>query len=421
MRYGLALCALALWPAAALGQDALSWEDCLREALANNPERAAAEALVQQSRFDYRASASRFLPQLSFDASYRRGGSRLLLDDASVNSEDFSVGLTLSQSLFAGFRHQAERDRNRWQVEANEAARRAVRAQVGFDLKTAFARLLFAQDRVTLAEAIAARRKENLELVELRFEAGREHKGSFARSQAAHHDAEFDVAQAQRALRVAQRELAAALGRRDPGALGVAGDFEVAPPPPAPAFEALAENTPARLQQTAQARAAAAGVTLARAPFFPELSASGAVSRSGDEPNVDFDSEQWSAGVFLTFPLFTGGRNTYGFQAAQAAFRRAQADLQSATNDVLIALQQAHAAFQDSVERVEVRREFVTASELRAEIARKLYSTGLMTFENWDLIENDLITARSQMLASLRDRLTAEAAWERAQGQGLTR
>jgi hypothetical protein len=42
-----------------------------------------------------------------------------------------------------------------------------------------------------------------------------------------------------------------------------------------------------------------------------------------------------------------------------------------------------------------------------------------MTFEDWDIIENDLIQRLKTFLQSQRDRVIAEASWELAQGKGV--
>lgn len=406
-------------PGWVLGQEVLSWEDCVREAAQNNPDLAAARASVHQARFRYQASYGNFLPQLSLSAGYDRAGSETnlnLLGRGSVIQEEYNLGLTLNQSLFSGFRHVASVERSRADLEATEANLLAVNAQVSFDLKSAFAQLLFAQGQLELANAISARRKENVDLVELRFEAGREHKGSFLRSRAAYREAVFEVTQAERALKVAQRQLAKVLGRRESTDLRVSGTFEVMPPGAPPDFHALARQTPAYLLSAAQARSTQADVTIARSAFFPEVAATGSVFRSGDDFPPDRD--RWTTGILLTFPLFSGGQSFFDLQGARAGNRRAQELLEGTEDQAVLDLERTFAAFQDSIERVSVREEFLKAGEVRAEIARSLYTSGLLTFDDWDLIENDLISVRKEMLVSLRDRLASEAAWERVQGKG---
>lgn len=81
-------------------------------------------------------------------------------------------------------------------------------------------------------------------------------------------------------------------------------------------------------------------------------------------------------------------------------------------------MEQTLAALQDGVERAEVQKGFLNAAEVRAEIVRSQYTSGLLSFEDWDIIENDLITTQKQMISSQRDMVIAEADWERAQGRG---
>ena len=64
---------------------------------------------------------------------------------------------------------------------------------------------------VQTAETIR-RREENLRLVQLRFQGGRENKGSLLLSQAALAQARFDNLQARNAKRLAQAQLARVLG-----------------------------------------------------------------------------------------------------------------------------------------------------------------------------------------------------------------
>jgi outer membrane protein TolC len=391
----------------------------VQEATQKNPDLAAAREAVHRATFQYQGSFSNFLPQLSLDAGYDRANSATNLQPFTAGSdiqEQYSLGLTARQSLFSGLRNKAEVSRTKAEVQASEANLLAVKAQVSFDLKSAFTQALFAQEQLKLAEAIASRRKENVRLVEIRYEAGREHKGSVLRSKAAYRQAEFEVSQAKRAVKVAQRQLARVLGRSESDEMTVMGDFKVSPPGMPQDFHTLALQTPVYLQPAAQARAAQASVIIAWGQFYPEITATGSVSRLGDEWPPD--TNRWSVGAVFSFPLFSGRRDYFGLQGARAEERRAQESLKSAEDRILLDLEQTLAALQDGVERAEVQKEFLNAAEVRAEIARSQYTSGLLSFEDWDLIENDLITTQKQMIASQRDMVIAEADWERAQGRG---
>lgn len=423
MRYTAALLLCLLFCALrARTEEFLTWEACLREASRNNPSLAAAQEAVWKARAQHQASYSDFLPQISADAGYSRANSATSLDSVASGSgvrEEFSAGLSARQSLFSGFRNKATLEKSGAELGASEADLRAAQAGVSFDLRAAFARLLYAQEQSALAAAIAARRKENVRLVGLRYDAGREHKGSFLRSKAAHRQAEFELSQAGRAIRVGRRDLAKALGNSEFQVLQVTGTLKTDIPREQPDFMALASDTPAALHAEAQERAAAAGVTVAQSQFFPELSAAGSVSRRGS--GWPPDGDRWSAGLSLSFPFFPGGRNFLDVATAQAESRKARAGARSVLDETLLRLEEGFASLQDAAERTEVQREFLEAAEVRAQIARSQYTTGLLSFEDWDLIENDLIAAQKAHLASLRDALVAQAQWEKIQGKGRLR
>lgn len=406
----LALVLLA-WPPATAGAEPLTWDDGVREAAANNPDLAAAREAVRVAGLQHRISYSTFYPQLSLDAeqSVTRHGNSEFSEGAGGN-----VGLSLRQSLFSGFRNRAAVRRASADVEFAEANLLAVKTELSFDLKSAFTGILFSQEQLKLTGAIAERRKQNVRLVQLRYDAGREHQGSLLRSQASSQQAAFEVAQARRALSVARRQLARVLGRRDSADLMVTGDFAVTPPAGTPDFQALVAQTPAHLQPAARVRAAEAGVTIATGQLYPEIAAVGSFSLKGDRPRDD----AWSTGVVLSMPLFAGGANIYNVQAAKAASRQSLENLKSANDQVVLELEQTFADFQDSLGNATVQEEFVRTANVRAEIGQNLYTNGLLSFEDWDLIENDLIAAQKNQIRSLRDLVVAEAAWEQTQGKG---
>ena len=119
------------------------------------------------------------------------------------------------------------------------------------------------------------------------------------------------------------------------------------------------------------------------------------------------------------FPLFNGGKDYHGTRSASAAWQAAELNRFNINRDLLVRLQTTYSAFVEAVTKLRVDESFVKAATLRAEIARKRYNNGLMNFEDWDIVETDLINRRRSYLQSKRDRVIAEAAWEQAQGKGV--
>ncbi len=394
----------------------LNWENCVREMIANSPQLKAAQDSRDKARADMMAKYSPFLPQLTAHGDLGASGSDT--DDGYSDSSSVGAGLSLKQTLFSGFRNQAALDHSRAMLIVSEMNLRRVKSDLSYNLRSAFAQLLYSQKFLDLAQAIAARRKDNFNLVELRFEAGREHKGSFLRSRAFMREAEFDVEQARRALFVARRQLAAAMGMQaDMPDMEVEGEWRVAEPEAVPSFPEIIMRTPEHIAAEAGLEAAREMLRSARSDYFPTLSASASGERRGETWNPNKNS--WNAGLTVSLPVFLGGSRFHGVQSARADLSIAQSELADVDNQLAAILEQKFAAWQDAIDRVKVQEDFAEAAKVRAEIARSQYSNGLISFQDWDTIENDLISQEKAMMASRRDAVVAEAGWQKAIGTGV--
>lgn len=403
--------ALSAWAEAAT---VLSWEACVQEAAANNPDLRAARANLDAAGFTAKGAYSGYLPQLSAGAAYTdTSGSAA----ATTSDTTYSTSVSLSQNLFAGFQDRAKVAQGAANRDAVAASLAAAKAKLSQDLKSAFVGLRYAQDNVVLTENIARRREENLRLVELRFESGNENKGSYLLTKASLAQARYDNLQAQQDLVSAQTQLDRVLGRGETEGLEVRGDVPLAEPGKAPDFRQLAREVPDYQQAAAQQKSAAAGVTLARSGLYPSLNLSGSTSRVGD--NWAPSDTRRSVGLNLNIPLYSGGKDYYATKSAVSSLEAAASNTDSSEHQLLVRLKQTYASYVESAEKLKVDRAFLDAAMARADIARAKYNNGLMTFENWDIIENDLIQRQKTFLQSQRDRVVAEAAWDQAQGKGV--
>ncbi|MDD5678197.1 MAG: TolC family protein [Kiritimatiellae bacterium] len=415
-RFGWLLVLALLSSAAHAAEPPVTWDDCVGELIRNNPQLSAAGAAVEKARTDVKGNYSPFLPQISASGSI--GKSNTELDTGYQDSTSYQAGLSAYLNLFSGFGNVATLRRSQALLKIAEINLQATKAALSAALTQSFARLLYAQDFVRVSEIIANRRKENVNLVEMRFEAGRENKGSDLRSKAYFRQARFEVTQAQRGLKTAQQQMAATLGRHEIGILAVTGNWDSVDLPQGPDINALALQTPDYRNAETQVRAAREGVRIAYSDFYPSWSVNGAIGRSDDDSLIP-KNDQWSVSTAISFPLFVGGQHWYAARGAKADQRKAEDTLLDTRNQMVSTLEDRFTAWQNAVEQIEVQNEFLRAAEVRSEIARAQYQNGLLSFEDWDLIENDLIDKQKSMLASRRDAMLARSAWEKALGTGV--
>lgn len=415
----LLVCFFLLGSPSLRAQNALTWEACVKEASEHNLDLLSAEQGLKAAEDTHIASLGQFFPQISFNASVNRSGSGGFND--GLNSPNYnqntSLSLNAQQDIFSGFKDFASVDTSNAQFDLARAQLTQAKAQLSHDLKTDFYQLLFSQQEIDLFQSIADRNKANQDLVEMNFKGGTDNKGSLLQAQATYTQSVFEVEQAKRNLRVAQRQLTQVLGRNELDSIEVQGKFTPMPLPDTPPnFLQLTLQTPAHLQSLAQLHLAESGYVSARGSFLPTLSANASLFRQG----YDFDQTQpgWSAGLELSMPLFTGGRDLFDFKSAEESKGGAEYNLKSIDLKTETSLESSYASLLNAVGDVNVQDSFLKAAQTREEIGKAEYLNGLLIFQNWDQLETNLTSQQKTELNSLLNLKTAEANWELTQGKG---
>ncbi len=396
-----------------MADEALTWEDCVKEALTNHPDLISGKEKVKQTEADKDVARSTMLPQVTSEVSGQRSKTAI-----QTETDRYSYRVTGNQLLFDGFKTASDVDAASQTVAAQRYNYDVVSSNIRLTLRKAFTSLLRAQELISLTEEIATRRKQNVELVQLRYEAGREHRGALLTAEADLAEAAFEVAQAKRNLSVAQRELSKELGRKKRLPMMVSGTFDITEVnPETPDFESLADTTPFLQELIAQKEAARSGLKSAKADFFPQvyLNASFGETASDWPPHEN----EWSAGLSVSFPIFEGGSRLARVAKAKSQLRQLQADERSGRDGVILTLEETWKGLQDAIDSVSVRKKFLEAARERANIASAQYSTGLITFDDWIIIENNLVNAKKAHLDAQANLLVAEANWFQAKGGTL--
>jgi len=390
-----------------------SWEDCVKEAKEKHPDLRSSLDVVRQAEAIKSVTGSDRLPQVTSDLDIGTGK-----QDPVGRSDFYSYGVTATQLLFDGFKVSYDVRSASEGVRSAEYDYKVTSSDVRFRLKTAFVQLMKAQELVKITEEIVKRRKQNADLVRLRYEAGREHKGSLLTAEANLAQAEFERAQSLRTIRVAQRTLMKEMGREEFAEVAAVGDFEVRSETiERPVMEELAESNPIVLERKARKEAARYDLKSAKVDFFPVIEANAHVGRTDDTWPPDRD--EWSAGISLSFPLFEGGRRIAEVSRTTAALDQAEADERSSRDNVIVSLEETWTGYTDAVGSALVQLKFLEAGRERATIARAQYGSGLISFDNWTIIEDDLVRSEKTYLEAKAGALIARAAWLHAQGRTL--
>lgn len=405
--------------------EVLTWDDCVREAAKKNPDILAATSTLQSSEYKSKAAYSGFWPQIAGTLNTNTGSGSTLSAvspapsgaSSSGSNNFYSAAVAVEQNIYRGFYDKGLVDQGAANKVVSSTGLENTAVQISYDLKIAFSSLIYAQDYHKLAGNIINRRQENLNLVELRFEGGMENLGSALLSKAFLNQARYDQTQAGHSIEVSRQQLAKVLGKDYSEDIRIAGKIPISRPAANINFLDIALKTPEYRQAVAKERAAKAGVTMAKSEFQPSVNAFATASRQGTTwfPNGD----KQSLGLNASLPIFNGGNNYFNFKSSQSDLATAKYNRESIEKKLLPTLRKTYTAYLDAYEKLEVDRDFLDAATVRAEIARGKYNNGLLSFEDWDIIENDLITKQKTVVQSERDLYFAEAAWQQAQGKGV--
>ncbi len=399
-------------PHNASADEALTWQDCVKQAAGNHPDLISAQESVKQSQAAKKITASTLFPQL--DSSVSASTAKT----SGVKKDSYSYGVSGSQLLFDGNKTINNVKAAAENVKAAEFNYKFTSAEVRFRLRSAFINLLKAQEELNLTQEIYDIRRSNLELITLRYESGMEHRGALLLAQANLEDAKFGITQANRSIEVAQRDLIKEMGREQFSPISVSGGLIVRDcEKEKPDFDAIVENNPSLQSLIAKINQSNFSLRAAYDNFAPQFSAQAGAGRI--DTRWPPQGNQWNTGLTITFPLFEGGLRHAQLSQAESVLNQAKADERSGRDALVLALEETWAALQDAVDTVSVQQKFLEAAEERAKISEAQYSTGFITYDNWIIIEDSLVSAKRSFLNAQANALIVKANWVQAKGETL--
>ena len=366
LQAALALAVLLAAPAAAQAQ---SLEEALVAGYVSNPTLLAERAALRALDENVAQALTGWRPSLSLSGSYGYNESRVYPPRSERNIRPAQAQLQLQQNLYRGGQTSNAILQAEQQVAAGQARLDMVEQQVLLEIVTAYF-------NVTTARAVVDLGRNQVRLLERRFQAveDRFEVGEVTRTDVA--QAEARLAQSRSSLSMSERDLADALAEYARSVGSPAGVLEAAsslPPLPAGLEEALAlavQHSPLLHNAQSGERAARFGVDAAKGAFLPSLDVSGqyqygrSLSVSGQRQNV------LSLTAQVTVPLYQSG-------AASSTVRQMAANHAAARMEVLASERQLRALVRGAWERLRSVRARIVSDE-RQVAANEIAFEGLL-------------------------------------------
>lgn len=406
-----------------------NWESISERAKTENMALKTAREQLISTEYSQKAALKGFLPTLRGNISAMRTGSerpsaivtngQIVNSTSSVLNDTVVTSLNFSQNLFSGLKDWSRYSQAKWQTQNKYWSLVKTKSEVSYSLKEAFSNLLYAQEYAQLTKEIISRRESNYQIVKVRFESGRENKGSVLLAQAYLDQARLDAVIAADNLSVARKQLFSLINK------DAFEEYRVEGEPPLLTMnlsdedlKEVALNTPDYHQAFSLEKSSEEEVRALRSAFIPSLDFSASLSRNSQFFFPDENNQRWTLGLNLSIPIFDGLSDYSNLKGAVSNKYAAEATKRNTYLTLIPNIRQALNLARQSDIKLKVDSRFREASQTRAEIARAKYNNGLLTFEDWDIIESELINRQISYLQSKRDRIIKYAAFEKSIGKG---
>jgi outer membrane protein TolC len=333
-------------------------------------------------------------------------------------SQSYSAGLSASIQLFDGFSRLAENRSANADLASADAALVNQEFQVILQTKQAFFNALAANELVLVAQRSIERAEEQLRISKDKLAAGTAIRSDTLRGQVEVGNARLQLLNAQTQRANAEAELARLMGLDEP----------VRPAPDDALFAPAAVDTaqlrteaitqsPQVIQADAGVASAAASVSVARARYFPTVSAS--YSRSWSGQAVSSLNDSWSARVSLNWPIFNGFTRESNVTRTRTARETAQAQAEDARRQVNAQITQNLAALTSAEQSLAIAQASYAAADEELRVVQERYRLGMATIIDVLASQISLEQADVDIVRSRLDYLVAKAQIEALIGREL--
>ncbi len=411
---------------------AISLDDAINTALHRGEEIELAQGEVQAAKGGQAVALSGMLPQVGISANYTRTlksqysglssgpdtGTAASLGSLFKNlpfgrPNTYTLGISASQNIFTGGRLTAQRDAANAREHAADIDLTAAQAQLVLDVTQSYYDAILADTIVKIARDALAEAQEVYRQTDLAYKVGQKAEFDALRAKVARDNQVPIVLQSEDNRAVAYYRLKQLLN--DP-----LDDSLVLTTPIIDSQARFAMMSDTATNERASVRQAVDNLTASKAQVrvaesaqWPQISISSAYSPVAYPANLFPNSNDWltnwTAGITLSIPIYTGGNIAGNIEEAEGGVEQAEARLvqtrEAAALDTRVALNQLHSA------EANLRAtESTTGEAQRAyQIANVRFEQGISTQVELDDARIQEEQARANWATAIRDYQVARA------------
>jgi outer membrane protein len=398
--------------------------ECLKIARQKNPRLKVAEANISTAGAEITSAFGNFLPSATFNMGYTRqlnveagqkiniGGQTIVVGKIEPNS--YNMSLSLNYNLFDGFSREAQYNSAKERLNSAFSSYSQTISEIEIGVYRAYINAL------RLTKILEARRKDfelgqkELERVRALFEAGSIPITNVLSQEAELANKEILIIQAENDLKNAKAVLLSSMGMEPDINIEISekdipleySEEEIAQF--RSQFGVLEKVLPKVLSNRKdllaleqQIRASQANLTIARANYFPTLSAYGGWSWANNEFNKFSELGRSFVGLALRVPIFENFKTNYQIELAKAQIVELETQKLQLVQNIKSQLIQAINNLDAAEKQLSATKKSVEAAEKNFQSARERYNVGSASVTDYLLANNLLVNAQINQINAI--------------------
>lgn len=381
--------------------------DVLDLALRNSPLTKVAWADARAAAASYETKKGEYWPQINLDANYTKYKTAATQGRQAVQQTVYGGSAALSYLLLDFGGRSASIENARRALVAADWTHNAVIQNVVLQVELAYHRYMATKALLEAQRASLTEAATNLESATVRHDAGVATIAEVLQAKTALSQAQLDLDSLQGALQTTKGALAVSMG------LPANIPFDIEERPRDVPFDttmqgiddfiqgALARR-PDLMAARAQVEAALARAKEVKSDGLPSLSFSASGGRNYFQGRSGH-GDNYSAGFFVRFPLFTGFAQTYKEREADAQADAAAARAKSLENQVVFQVFSAYYLLQTATQRARTAGDLMTSASQSEQVALERYRAGVGSILDLLAAQAALADARAQQIQARWD------------------
>src|SRR3954451_25205992 len=386
--------------------------EALAKAYQTNPQLNAERARQRATDENVPQALAGYRPQIVASLSAGLQSVRNLLPDNTIqtaNLKPWIIGVTVSQTLFNGFRTANNVRAAELQVQSGREALRNVGQGVLLDAVTAYTNVLANQSLVEAQRANVNFLRETQGIVQKRLNAGDVTPTDTSQAEARLNRGLSDLNAAEVNLAISQATYAQVIGNPPARLIAPEPVDRYLPRSREDATALASKNHPAVLAAAFDVAVASTSIRVAESSLLPQATLQGSVSRSRDsDPTLGtFATDQASVLAQVTAPIYDGGTAASQTRQAKEVAAQSRLVLDQVRNQARTAAIGAWVAHEGAKVAVSASESEVRAAGVALQGVQKETQGGQRTTLDVLNAQQDLTSAKARLIGAQRDRVIA--------------